>query len=409
MNKTIFLSLLSAFIFWQCDTASNEPAPYLPVTADMEQAADMNQTLGWDLFHQEQQALPQENILISPYSVQTALFMAQNGAQGSTLGQMLDLMDGSNASVESLNQAHKQLSTLLTTPGDHPEVTVANSYFYDSERIDVEQAFLNPLSEFYAASSESLDFRQEEQSKAAINNWVSEKTNGKIPTIVEEITSEDVAFLINALYFKADWMAGFPEELTFDGTFQTAAGGTAEVPFVNQDASFLTAQADGLHMVDLPFKDSTYSLTLIMPDPEQPDAQWPTSLTKERWLALYDAIQPGRAIVQFPKLKLEYGNNLVGSLRNLGMEDAFSPALADFQLMGSATNGQNIFIKQIAHKAVLEVDEQGAEGAAATSIGFGTTSLPPFFRFDQPFVLVLRHIETNTMLFTGYVADPSVE
>lgn len=221
MNRTIFLSLLTAFIFWQCDTASNDPAPYLPVTADMEKAANMNQTLGWDLFHQEQQALPEENVLISPYSVQTALFMAQNGAQGNTLAQMLDLMDGSNASVESLNQAHKQLNTFLTNPGDHPEVTVANSYFYDAERIDVEQAFLNPLSEFYAASSESLDFRQEEQSKQTINNWVSEKTNGKIPAIVDQITSEDVAFLINALYFKADWLAGFPEDLTFDGTFNT--------------------------------------------------------------------------------------------------------------------------------------------------------------------------------------------
>jgi serine protease inhibitor len=408
MKRIFLFAFLLAGLTWQCDTASETAPPNLPVTADMEQTADMNQTLGWDLFHEEQQALPEENILISPYSVQTALFMAQNGAQGSTLAQMLDLMDGSNASVESLNSAHKQLNTLLTNPGDHPEVTVANSYFYDAERIDVAQSFLNPLSEFYTADSESLDFRQEEQSLATINNWVSEKTNAKIPKILDQITSEDVAFLINALYFKADWLAGFSEEL-FDGTFHTAAGGTAEVPFVNQDGSFLTAQADGLHMVDLPFKDSTYSLTLIMPDPEQPDAQWPTSLTKERWLALYDAIQPGRAIVQFPKLKLEYGNNLVRSLRNLGMEDAFAPALADFQAMGTATNGQNIFIKQIAHKAVLEVDEKGAEGAAATSIGFGSNSVPPFFRFDQPFVLVLRHMETNTMLFTGYVADPSAE
>ena len=318
-------------------------------------------------------------------------------------------MNGSNISVESLNGAHKALNSVLTAPGDHPEVAVANSFFYDAQRINVVQDFLNQLSEYYAAGSESLDFRQEEQSLETINNWVSEKTNGKIPVIVEQITSEDVAFLINALYFKADWLAGFPEELTFDGTFHTAEGGMAEVPFVNQDGSFLTAQADGLHMVDLPFKDSTYSLTLIMPDPEQPDPQWPASLTKERWLSLYDAIQPGRAIVQFPKLKLEYGNNLVRSLRNLGMVDAFAPALADFEAMGTATNEQNIFIKQIAHKAVLEVDEQGAEGAAATSIGFGTTSVPPFFRFDQPFVLVLRHIETNTMLFTGYVGDPSAE
>lgn len=409
MKNLVLYALLLACLSWQCNDSLTEDLPDLPVTEDIEGVAEMNQTLGWNLFHEEQQAQPEENILISPYSVQTALFMAQNGAQGNTLDQMLGLMNASNSSVPALNAAHKQLNALLTDPSDHPEVTVANRYFYDEERINVEQEFLNSLNEHYACASESLDFREEDQSLAAINSWVNESTNEKISDILNEITSEDIAFLINALYFKADWMAGFPEELTADGTFTKPDGSTVEAPFVNQDASFLTAQADGLQMVDLPFKDSTFSLTLLQPDPEQPDAQWPASLTKTRWLSLYDDIQQGRAVVQFPKLKLNYGNDLVRSLRNLGMTDATAPSQADFQAMGQATNGQNIFIKQIAHKAVLEVDEKGAEGAAVTSIGFGATSVPPVFRFDQPFVLVLRHIETNTMLFTGYVADPTAE
>lgn len=409
MNKSFFIALLAAIMVWQCDTATEDNSPSLPAVADVEKVAEMNQALGWRLFHEEQQAQPGENILLSPYSVQTALFMAQNGAQGSTLAQMLDLMDGADYAVADLNTAHKALNKLLTQAGGHPEVTVANRYFYDGERINVEQAFLNQLNDYYAAPAESLDFRQEDQSLSTINNWVSESTNGKIPKILDQITSEDVAFLINALYFKADWLAGFPEELTIESAFTRPDGSTVEVPFVNQDATFLFAQADGLQMVDLPFKDSTYSLTLLQPDPEQPEAQWPASLTKDRWLAMYDEVQQSRAIVQFPKLKLDYRNDLVRALKNMGMEAAVSPAQADFQNMGQSTNGQNIFIKQIAHQTVLEIDERGAEGAAVTSIGFATTSAPPLFRFNQPFVLVLRHIETNTMLFTGYVADPSAE
>ncbi|NRA50125.1 MAG: hypothetical protein HRU12_13405 [Phaeodactylibacter sp.] len=408
MTKKLFFLLLVAFVSWQCDPEIDD-FPQPPVTENIEQVADMNQTLGWDLFHEEQQAQPEENTLISPYSVQTALFMAQNGAQGSTLSQMLDLMNAGNTSLETLNLSHKQLNSILTHPGDHPEVTVVNNYFYDSERIDVEQPFLNNLNTYYDCGSESLEFRQEQETLSTINDWVSESTNGKIPKILDDITPEDVAFLINALYFKADWLAGFPEILSYVAPFNTAAGSTVDVTYVNNDTEFVATKFDGLFVVDLPFKDSTYSLTLIMPDPEQPDNLWPASLTKERWLSLYDEVKPGRAIVQFPKLKLNYGNDLIRSLRNLGLEAPFSPAQADFQAMGQAINGQNIFIQQIAHKAVLEIDENGAEGAAATSVGFGTTSAPPFYRFDQPFVIVLRHINTNTMLFTGYVADPSAE
>jgi serine protease inhibitor len=110
-------------------------------------------------------------------------------------------------------------------------------------------------------------------------------------------------------------------------------------------------------------------------------------------------------MVFFPKLKLTYDNDLINTLKTLGVQDAFSAQLADFTDLGTASN--NIFINQIKHKAVLEIDEKGAEGAAVTSIGFGVTSAPPTFWFNRPFVLVLRHIPTNTLIFTGYVANPA--
>jgi serine protease inhibitor len=111
--------------------------------------------------------------------------------------------------------------------------------------------------------------------------------------------------------------------------------------------------------------------------------------------------------VNFPKLDLEYDAGLIPSLKNLGISDAFSESAGNFSNMGQALIGPNIFISQVRHKAVLKVDEKGAEGAAVTSVTFGTTSLPPTFTFDKPFVLVLRHTATNAIVFAGLVNNPS--
>jgi serine protease inhibitor len=157
--------------------------------------------------------------------------------------------------------------------------------------------------------------------------------------------------------------------------------------------------------VDIPFKDSTFAVSLIQASGNNMNSNWHTTLTPSLWKNLYNGIQYSRAIVYFPKMKLTYENDLIKSLQNLGVKDAFSDRNADFTDLGTADN--NIFINQIKHKSVLEIDEKGAEGAAVTSIGFGVTSIPPTFGFNKPFVLVLRHIPTNTMIFTGYIADPS--
>jgi len=402
MKKAFFFSLFLALLFAQCQDSDQGIQP-LPDPAEVSELANMNHALAWELFRKEQQARPGENILLSPFSVQTALLMAQNGAAGSTQAQILDAMGGSERSAEQLNELYGDLAGLLQNSG-HPEVTIANAYFYDDNRIAVEPDFLSTLNEQYDCGAETLDFREATASVDAINAWVAEQTQDKIPQLLSQITQDDLAFLINAIYFKADWSVGFSEEQTSPHAFTTADGSQVQADFVFGDRTFTTAEFDGLRMVDLPFRDSTFSLSLLQPEAAEPD--WPGSLNSSRWLSLYEKASRGRAMVLFPKLKLEYKNNLATSLEQLGMVDAFQPDRADFRFMGQALTGPNVFIKQVAHQSVLEIDERGAEGAAATSIGFGTTSAPPIFRFDQPFVLVLRHIPTNTMLFVGYVADP---
>jgi len=411
MKKQILYSLLLALVTWQCSKTENNPQPLPESEPDIEvnKVALMNQELGWKLFKEERLASPGENILISPYSVQTALFMAQNGAQGSTLSQMLDIMGGTDCTVEELNEFHSDLNTDMVEQSGQPDLSVVNAYFYDDRRISVESSFLAAISEHYEAETEILDFSESEASVEQINDWVKTQTNEKIEELLDRINPEDIAFIINALYFRADWAIPFPESDTDVGIFTKADGTETEVEFMHNDNLFTTAITDEWHMIDLPFKDSTFSLSLIRPSENNMAEGWPNTITPKIWNALYEELTYGRAIVSFPKLKLEYDNHLVSSLKALGMIDAFEPDIADFSSMGNALIEPNIFINKVIHKSVLEVDENGVEGAAATGVGFVTSSVPPIFTFNCPFVLVLRHVPTNCMLFTGFVADPAFD
>ncbi|MBK9338639.1 MAG: serpin family protein [Lewinellaceae bacterium] len=406
MDKLFFTLPFALLLAFTSCKKESEPIKKDPVPVDkVEQLAGMNQTLGWNLFKQEQLAKPGENVLISPFSIQTALTMATNGAKNNTLAEMLDAMGCTNCSVADLNLLHRDLTTLLTEQSGHPTVTVANHYFYDDKRISVKTPFLDVLSAHYACGADNINFSAEQAALDQINSWVKTSTKGKIDKILERITVYDVAFLINALHFKADWATGFSPDLTAKQPFTKADGTTVQADFVQADRDFTVAQSGQHKLVDVPFRDSTFSISFIQPTTANTATDWHLNITADTWKSLYAGAQYTRAMVYFPKLKLAYDNDLIQSLKNLGVQAAFSDRDADFTAMGTAA--QNIFINQIRHKAVLEVDEKGAEGAAVTSIGFGITSAPPEFRYNRPFVLVLRHIPTNTMLFVGYVADPT--
>ena len=405
MKKANFFLFLVCFLgSYACkkETTKTENPP-VPVDS-VTKVAEMNQTLGWKIFNEEQRAKPNENVLISPLSIQTALFMANNGAKGNTLAQILDLMDCPDCSVADLNQLHHDLTTLLTEQSGAAKLTIANGFFYDQTRVTVKPPFLSLLADNYACSAENVDFNAEQAALANINGWVKDHTNQKIDKILERISGLDVAFLINALHFKADWATGFDPATTNMHPFKKADGSTVSAAFVNADRNFTFAQTAKYNLVDIPFKDSTYSISFIQPSANNTAADWHLNIAPDTWLGMYEGMQNTRAIVYFPKLKLAYDNDLIESLKTLGVKDAFEENSADFTDMGTA--GRNIFINQIKHKAVLEVDEKGAEGAAVTSVGFGVTSIPPTFWFDRPFVLVLRHVPTNTLVFTGFVAKP---
>ena len=408
MKHFIYLIGIFTFLFVSCDSELPQDSDDDKVAEDIQDIADANLSFSWDLFKTSvEQEDSGNNILLSPLSVQTALNMALNGAKGQTQSQIQSVLHSGNFDLESLNDKQGDWLSLLQKEGDHAELTVANVLFSDPARVDISNEFEQKIDQHYNAPHFKKDFSNP-VTKSEINNWVKEQTKQKIDGIIEQISPNDIAFLINALYFKADWSKGFDPDHTRARAFQLENGNSVNTDFVNGDRNFSFVQKSDFEAVDIPFKDSIYSLTLMQPNRDlYTTDDWIKNLDGSFLKEAYEQMQYSRAMVQFPILDLSYKKDLKKYLQILGIEDAFMNTAADFSRMGDPISGPNIFISSVAHKSVLKVDEKGAEGAAATSVGFSVTSLPPSLIFDQSFVIVLRHIPTNTVLFIGKVADPT--
>lgn len=372
--------------------------PHPVAIEDVEQLVNIHNDLAWDLLKYELENQPHKNVLISPYSIHSALSMLLNGAGTSTLDEILNSLKCANCVGTSINEQHKKLKQILTTKEGHPTLTVSNSYFYDDKRIQVKDDFKTDLETYFDCVFRIENFDNVDQAKSNINNWVKAQTNGKIDEIVENITSDQIAFLINALHFKADWSKGFDPEWTSEMTFTQSDGKGINIPFLS-DLRKIHSYTNGQQFIaDIPFKDSTFSLVLI-----GSSSTIPNDFASRDYNELKNSMGYRSIGISFPKMKLEYKNSMISTLKKLGINSAFDSSRADFSKMG--TSRGTVFINDILHKSILEVDERGAEGAAVTSVEFISTEAPPFLTFNNPYILVLRHIPTETILFLGKVNE----
>jgi serpin B len=237
---------------------------------------------------------------------------------------------------------------------------------------------------------------------------VSQQTRGKIPTIVEPPISPDVvAYLINAIYFKGDWTMQFDKSLTKPAPFTLRAGDTTTVQMMSHgvmvDIGF-HGEPDVV-VFDLPYGGSAFSMTVVLPRTGAAVDSVLLSLDETRWNAWIAALNTMEVYVYLPKFTVTYGLTMNHVLKALGMPSAFCDSgHADFTQMVS---NLGLCITDVKHKAFVDVNEEGTEAAAATSVGVGPTSVPPSIVVDRPFIFVIRERLSGTILFIGRVMHPS--
>lgn len=402
----LFVSLLAGLMLAGCSLTAPDEAespPPRPLTATEQQIVDSDNQFGLTLFRSISEETPKENIFISPLSVSMALGMTLNGAEGETRAAMEETLEKAGLSNAEINQSYRDLIDLLTTLDPKVTVELANSIWY-REGFEVRTDFIDTNKEHFDARVDALDFSSPD-AVDTINGWVADNTRGKIEKIVQRLSPQDVMYLINALYFKGNWRNQFDEDLTQEATFTGPDGRESTVDMMKrEDTTFPVYFGDQLTAVDLPYGDSLYSMTVLLPKPDQTVRDVAAALDQNRWNTITSELAPRKlSALEMPTFTLEYEKTLNDMLKDMGMAVAFDPGRANFS---GINDGGGLWIDEVKHKTFIEVNEKGTEAAAVTSVTM-VQSLPPSIRVDRPFLLVIREQHSGTILFIGQVSDPA--
>lgn len=398
-------SVLVAGCSWFTDPAPEPPEQLtaLPraLSVDEVRVSRAANQFTFTLFKRLSAVQPTDNVFVSPLSVSFSLGMAMNGATGATLDEMRATLGFGAAELAEINDGYKGLMGLEGGLDPSTTFTIANSVWYRSN-LPVRQSFVDLVKQVFDADATPSPF--DATTITAVNDWVYRQTNGKIPTILDEIDPNIVMFLINAIYFKGSWRDGFHPGNTHDGTFQTLAGTDQTVKMMRREkgeGKIRYAYTPAGEIGEMSYGNGAFVMTVLLPNDGSDVNAAAAILDTASWRSLVDGMNEIEGEVLFPRLKIEFERELKDDLVALGMVTPFDELAADFSDLSPL--GSEMYIAFVKHKTFVKVDEEGTEAAAVTNTGMGPVSLPPGLRADRPFIFVIRERFSGTILFIGKI------
>lgn len=353
------------------------------------------------------------NLFFSPYSISEALAMAYAGARGDTEKAMAEALNF-DLSTDCLHPAFNSLDLQLKQRGQGAKgkdeegfrLHVVNA-IWGQKGYGFLAQFLDVLAQNYGAGLRILDFINEtEQSRVAINKWVSDQTEEIIKDLVPKGAIDQLTRLVltNAIYFNAAWECPFNKNLTSDDTFHLMGDIDITVPMMQQTKSLRYAEGDGYQAIELPYGGHEFSMLIFLPKVGQFDV-FKELLNAEFVIAIIGKLELNEVALTIPKFEYEFSFGLKEALSTLGMRVAFAGD-ADF----SGMNGKrDLSIQDVLHKAFVSVDEAGTKAAAATAVIMGMKFMPALpieMKIDRPFIFLIRDIPTGSIIFLGRVLNP---
>ncbi|XP_036891463.1 serpin B8 [Sturnira hondurensis] len=348
------------------------------------------------------------NVFFSPLSISSALAMLFMGAEGDTAAQMSQALCLNE--VEDVHQGFQSLLTEVNRSDTQYLLRTANRLFGE-KTCDFLPAFKESCQKFYQAELEELAFADDtEECRKCINDWVTQKTEGKISEIlgVGMVSPLTKLILVNAIYFKGKWKKQFDRKYTRGMPFKVNQE-KKTVQMMFKQAEFKVGYVKEVHsqVLELPYAGEELSMLILLPDEDTDLAVVEKALTPEKLTAWMDpkTMTLGKIQVFLPRFKLEQSYDLEPVLRSLGMTDAFDESKADFSGMSTK---KNVPVSKVAHKCFGEVNEEGTEAAAATAVVRNSrcARTEPKFCADHPFLFFIRHHKTNSILFCGRFSSP---
>ncbi|MEZ0396774.1 MAG: serpin family protein [Anaerolineales bacterium] len=360
------------------------------------------------------------NLICSPYSLSLALAMTYAGARRETERQMAATLHFS-LPQERLHPAFNALDLELANrpaqaadvdPQNRFELSLVNA-LWGQQGLGFQPDFLDTLALNYGAGMRLVDYAADpEAARQAINRWTSQETRQRIEELLPRgILDYDTRLvLVNVIFFQAGWLFPFDETLTSQASFTRLDGSQVQVPrmAMRETPTLAYASGDGWQAVSLPYAGRMAEMVVIVPDPGR-FTDFEAGLNAGRYAQILAGLQPRAVRVEMPAFEFSRDFMLRETLRQMGMDEPFTPGLADFSGM---TTEEALFISQVVHKAFISVDEAGTEAAAATAVVMARESAvlsdaEVVLTIDRPFFFIIRDAPTGTILFLGRVLDPT--
>lgn len=349
-----------------------------------------------------------QNVFFSPLSISSTLAMLFMGAKGDTAAQMSQVLCLNK--VEDVHQGFQSLLTEVNRSDTQYLLRTANRLFGE-KTCEFLPAFKESCQKFYQAELQELAFAEDtEECRRCINDWVTQKTEGKISEIlaIGMVSPLTKLVLVNAIYFKGKWKKQFDRKYTRGMPFKVnQEKKTVQMMFRKDDFKLGYVEEVRSQVLELPYVGEELSMVILLPDEDTDLVAVEKALTPEKLTAWIDPKKMTLEKIQvfLPRFKLEQSYDLEPVLRSLGMTDAFEEAKADFSGMSTK---KNVPVSKVAHKCFGEVNEEGTEAAAATAVVRNSRCIrtEPKFCADRPFLFFIRHHKTSSILFCGRFSSP---
>ena len=347
------------------------------------------------------------NIFFSPLSISTAFSMAYEGAKENTASEMQQVF-GFEDNDQKRQKVISELLSRFNPKDDKYNLQVTNALWV-KDGYKIKQDYLDTAKTHYSSTVDNVDFVTDAGINK-INSWVAEKTNEKIQDILAPGSTDELTRMVitNAVYFKGKWGLQFDSRNTEDKPFWTDKENSVMVPMMKENAALYNyADTGDLQALELNYLGGDISMVVLLPKERDGLEYVEQSMSKEKLDSIRDSMTRQPLTVQFPKFEFETEYNLIKPLQSLGLEDAFDRDNADFQ----GITDEQVYLAKAAHKAFVNVNEEGTEAAAITALVVRATSGPPEpvaeFVADHPFMFVIQEKETGDILFIGRVMNPT--